>query len=78
VSVATEQMPADLLQGLAKQPVRAIVEYVAERLGCDDGHIELVFRLTNGTLRESETGRQKVRNEELDWLGRTAGAQSCT
>jgi hypothetical protein len=49
--------------------VRLTIQYIARRLGIDDGEQELVFRLTNGLLRETAIGRRRIRPEELEVLG---------
>ena len=64
----SERLPTSLVVQLDTEPMRLVLEYVARRLGLDDGEQELVLRLSNGRLRESATGRRRIRNAELEAL----------
>ena len=64
----SELLPTSLTARLDAEPIRLVFEYAAQRLGLDDGEQELVLRLSNARLRESATGRRRIRNAELEVL----------
>jgi hypothetical protein len=66
--LVAEDPPDSLTAQLDAEPMRLVLEYAAQRLGLDDGEQELVLWLSNGRLRESATGRRRIRNAELEVL----------
>lgn len=67
------ELPDHVRQVLDTLPVRPIIEYVAERLGLDDGHQHVRFELEGGNLRRTRLGREPVGNTELEVLAQRAG-----
>jgi hypothetical protein len=55
---------------LDSRPVAPLVEYLAERLDCDDGERQMRFELSNGNLRRSRFGHEPVGVQELEHLAR--------
>ncbi len=70
MDAARPPLSDELRQALDQEPARAIAEYLAERLDCDDGltMIELVYE--NGTFVRGFLKRGPVNVTELDLLGR--------
>jgi hypothetical protein len=70
--VVVEGLPPVLRRELDAEPVRAIVEYLAGRLGLTVGEREIAFTFTNGALRRAHVHASPIRNEELEQLARAA------
>ena len=66
----TVALSEELRATLALQGLRPLIEYVAQRLGYDDGERRLHFELSNGNLRRTRLGHEPIGNDELEWLGR--------
>jgi hypothetical protein len=60
----------ELRRLLAGVPVRAVMTYLAERLGCGRGQWRVEFQVAEGSVRYSFVHRGPMRNEELEELGR--------
>jgi hypothetical protein len=66
----TVALPDELRAALASQGIRPLVEYLATRLGCDDGHRRIGFEFENGNLRRTRLGHDPIGNTELEWLAK--------
>lgn len=62
----------DLRAELDASPLRLVVEYVAGRLGQDDGNRQIRFEFENGNLRKTRLHHEPVGNVELEGLARVA------
>jgi hypothetical protein len=68
----TVALPDELRSALTGHGIRSLVEYLAERLDCDDGERQMRFELSNGSLRRTRLGHEPIGNTELEWLAKMA------
>ena len=64
------ELPDTLRTALDAGELRPLVEYVAARLGCDDGIWTLEFGIDGGNLRRAHMKRGPIGDRELEVIGR--------
>jgi hypothetical protein len=60
------QVEVEPFSALDDEPVAAIVDYVARRLGQDTGHRQMIVWLEEGRLGHSELSQRRLTREGLE------------
>lgn len=69
-SAEARQLPEELRRRLDAEPLRAVAEYLGERLGCArDGAYTIELRIDQGNLRKTYLHRGPIGNVELEGIG---------